>query len=129
MTVQRESRSARWRLGLTLAVTSGVVLATAGCSLGTQASALTAVSGDREALVRAAAQDILVDKSIRVHVWPQCTSVGKAISCKGNTVNGAEITVESPATSPVTMTVTEGGQTLYSGEVQPVIDKAAGQSS
>ena len=92
-------------------------------------SSLTAVSGDRVALVRAAAQDILVQKSIRVHVWPQCTATGNALACQGSTVDNAVIAVESPATSPVTMTVSVGGQELFSGAVQPVIDQAAGQNS
>ena len=50
----------RSRVGLLAALAAGTALVTAGCSLGTQTSSLTAVSGDRVALVRAAAQDILM---------------------------------------------------------------------
>lgn len=105
------------------------MVALTGCSrLSSEVGALTVVGGDREAAVSTAGYDVLLQKRVDVMVWPDCVTTGKAITCTGSTASGQKVVIDSPATEPVTMTVTVGGEQVFSGEVQPVLDAAAGQT-
>ena len=111
-------------------VTAGViaVVSLSGCGrLMSQVGALTAVGGDRAAAVGAAADDILIRERVQVMQWPQCNETKKAVSCAGTTLDGLAITVEAPGSSPLTMTITVGTRELFRGDVQPILDEAAGQ--
>ena len=107
----------------------GLALAASGCSqLSSEVEGATAYGGDRASTVRAATIDVLLAQAVAVRVWPGCVETGKQVSCTGTTVDGAAIVVESPGTSPVTLTITVGGQQVFSGEAIPVLDAAAGKS-
>jgi hypothetical protein len=101
----------------------------AGLSACSQVSALAPVGGDRLASVRFAANDVLVRNRIPVLVAPTCTASGAAVSCTGSTTDGATISVSSTADQQQLMTVTIGSATLYRGEIQDVIDRAARPTS
>ncbi len=116
------------RSGVIVAVGVIAVAALSGCGrLMSQVGALTAVGGDRAAAVGAAADDILIRERVQVMQWPQCSETKKAVSCTGATLDGVAITVESPSGSPLTMTITVGTRELFRGDVQPILDEAAGQ--
>lgn len=116
---------------MTLRVGALLMVATmclAGCArLGSQVEGAFTAGGDREMTVRAAAYDVLIDKAVSVKQWPQCTGVEKVVTCRGRTTDGAEIVVESPATMPVTLTVSIGGSQVFAGEALEVLDAAAGE--
>lgn len=117
----------RYSRGAALASLAAVtVLALSACS---QVSALAPVGGDRQASVRFAAIDVLVEGQIAVLVAPTCTASGAAVSCTGSTVDGATISVTSTAEQPDLMTVTVGSATFYDGPIQDVIDRAARATS
>ena len=92
-------------------------------------SALAPVGGDRQATVRLAAIDVLVEAQVAVLVAPTCTASGAAVSCTGSTTDGATVSVTSTAAQPDLMTVTIGSATIYDGPIQDVIDRAARPTS
>lgn len=101
----------------------------AGLSACSQVSALAPVGGDRLAIVRFAANDVLVQNRVPVLAAPTCTTSGAAISCAGSTTDGASISVSSTADQQQLMTVTVGSSTLYNGAIQDIIDRAARPTS
>jgi len=108
----------------------GLALAASGCSqVASEIEGATAYGGDRASTVRSATIDVLLDRAVAVRVWPGCIETGKQVRCTGTTADGAAIVVESPGTSPVTLTITVGGKQIFSGEAIPVLDAAAGKSS
>lgn len=108
-----------------LAAVSGLalVLALAGCS---QVEAIAPVGGDHQAEVRYAAIDVLLDAGIDVLVAPVCEGDGAgAITCAGETIDGASISVVSTADDQASVEVTVGEQVIYSGSIMEVLDRAA----
>lgn len=99
-----------------------VILALAGCS---QINALTPVSGGPLQTVRVGVLDVLVQDSIPILIAPVCTQESTQFTCLGKTIDGAEITAKSTLTKPYMITVAVGGKTLYEGDVQVILDKAA----
>jgi hypothetical protein len=93
-----------------------------GCS---QTAALAPVGGNRLAEVRFAVNDVLVDAGIEVMTWPVCTANGDAVNCTGATLDGAMITGVSTAAAQADVEVTVGGQSIYQGPFQTVLDKHA----
>lgn len=94
----------------------------AGCS---QVAALAPVGGDREAGVRYAAIDLLLDAGIEVMTAPVCDQASdKAVTCAGTTLDGQDIRVVSPADDQARMVLTVGTRTVYDGEIQSVLDEA-----
>lgn len=108
---------------LTAAALGLAAVSLVGCS---QIAALAPVGGDALAAVRFAANDVLLDHGVDILVAPVCEDPGDgSLRCQGETVEGEEILVTSPAGNPPTMTVTVGSETLYTGSVQDVLDGAA----
>jgi hypothetical protein len=104
------------------AIALGGALLLAGCS---QVSALAPVGGDRVTEVRYAANDLLVTAGVDVMTAPVCTMASdKAVTCTGETFDHRAIHVESAAADQERMKVTVGATTLYSGDIQSVLDKA-----
>lgn len=100
------------------------VLALAGCS---QIAAIAPVGGNHLTEVRFATIDVLQQKDIALEEVPTCTRASDgAISCTGTTADGTAVTAASPATDPDSFTVTVGSDTLFTGSVAAVIDRAAG---
>ena len=103
------------------ALAVAVPLALTGCS---QIAAIAPVGGVHVSEVRYAALDILVQKEVDVLTVPVCTTVERAVTCTGSTLDGAAIEVDSPADDPTNLTVTVDGAVLYSGSIQDVLDAA-----
>ena len=98
--------------------------ALAGCA--SQLDGLAPVGGDAMTGVRFAATDVLLEKKFGILEAPVCTETGDTVSCVGSLTDGAVISVQADiGTKPHTMTVTVGGDVVYDGEVQKVLDEAA----
>lgn len=106
---------------MTASVLAASVLALAGCS---QVEALAPVGGNHMTEIRYAAIDILLAKDIDVLVAPVCEQSGEAVSCTGETADGQEITVTSPADATDTVVVTVGDETVYDGKYWNILDDA-----
>jgi hypothetical protein len=109
------------RRALSLAALGALALALAGCS---QVAAIAPVGGGRVADVRYAANDLLVEAGIEIRTAPVCREADHVVTCAGTTLDGAPIAVESAAGDEDAMTLTVGGDTLYSGSIQDVLDRA-----
>ncbi len=106
------------------AVIVTLLLALSGCA--SQIGGLAPVGGDALTGVRIAAVDVLLENKLGILEAPVCTQVAKSVSCVGSLTDGSVVTVEADvSTTPDTMTVTVGGTTIYDGDVQAVLDKAA----
>lgn len=102
------------------AVVSALLLS--GCS---QVASLTPVSGGPLATVRNAVNDVLVSNNVAILVAPVCTETTQQFECTGSTSDGKPITATATLTTPYSMTVKVGDQSLYDGSVQDVLDQAA----
>ena len=111
------------RLSL-LVVVIGAALV--GCS---QTAALAPVGGDRLAMVRFAANDVLVHERINILTAPICSASGGAVTCHGTTLADEPITVTSRADDQADMDVTVGTRTLYHGSVQAELNVNARPAS
>lgn len=109
-----------------LAVAIVAVVALTGCS---QIAALTPVGGDAVTSVRNAVYDVLVDQEVPIMVAPQCESVDSGFTCIGTTVDGAEIRAEAGASAPYPLTITVGGDEIFTGDAQQVLDEALLEAS
>ncbi len=96
--------------------------AVSGCS---QIAAIAPVGGAREAEVRYAAIDVLLDAGVEILAAPDCREDDGAIVCEGETMSGDRIAVASTAADPSSVTVTVGGDVVYSGSITQVLDDAA----
>jgi hypothetical protein len=106
------------------AVVATLLLALTGCA--SQIGGLAPVGGDALAGVRTAAIDVVLEARFGILEAPVCTQAAKAVSCVGSLTDGRVIAVTADvSTTPDTMTVTVGGTTIYDGDVQAVLDKAA----
>lgn len=95
----------------------------AGCS---QIAAIAPVGGNHQAEVRYAAIDVLLDADVQILTAPVCAQAPSGeVSCQGETADGTDITVVSPADDQTIVTVTVGDDELYSGSIMDVIDEAA----
>lgn len=97
------------------------LLLASSCS---QAAALAPVGGGREALVRFAGNDVLVEGRVSVLRAPACTQDATGVVCTGSTVEGQPIRFAGPPGEPATLVVTVGTQQLYSGSAQDVVDRS-----
>lgn len=96
----------------------------AGCA--SQLDGLAPVGGDAMTGVKAAATDVLLRNKLGIMEAPVCTQVAKTVSCVGSLTDGAPISVRADiGVSPHTMTVTVGGDVIYDGGVQKILDEAA----
>ena len=98
------------------------LLTLGGCS---QLAALAPVGGDQLAEVRFAAIDVLLENDVDVLEAPVCALDGAAITCTGSTVDGGAIEVTSSTSDSADLTVLVGGEQLFSGSLQSVLDEAA----
>lgn len=106
----------------TVAVALLAVLALSGCS---QISAIAPVGGDRVSEVRYAALDVLVQNEVDVLAVPTCEMADdREVTCTGSTLDGDTIDVVSTADDQTVLTVTVGGETLYTGSIQSVLEAA-----
>lgn len=96
-----------------------VAFALVGCS---QVDALAPVGGDQLAIVRFAANDLLVEQRVEILTAPVCATSGDAVTCKGTTVAGEDITVTSQGD---TLDVSVGSRAIYHGSLNAVIDANA----
>ncbi len=105
---------------------AGVALAgllLAGCS---QVAAIAPVGGSHLAEVRYAAIDVLVDAEVEILTAPVCAQAPSGeVSCQGETTDGTDIRVVSPADDQTVLTVTVGEDERYSGSITEVLDEAA----
>lgn len=105
---------------------AGVALAgllLAGCS---QIAAIAPVGGNHLTEVRYAAIDVLLDADIEILTAPVCAQAPSGeVSCQGETTDGTDIAVLSPADDQTIVTVTVGDDELYSGSIMKVLDAAA----
>lgn len=117
---RRDRRAAR-----ATAVGGGALLALliAGCS---QVAAIAPVGGDHLAEVRYAAIDVLLAEDVELLTAPDCAQAASGeVTCTGETLDGAQISVVSPADDQTVLTVTVGDRELYSGSIMKLIDEAA----
>ena len=99
-------------------------LSLAGCA--SQISALAPVGGDNAYGVRTAAIDVLIDKGYSVKSAPTCVQGTDAITCEGTVLDGSTISVQAPGKGKASMTVSVGGKVVFEGDIQQVLDRAAG---
>ncbi|MBN9158157.1 hypothetical protein [Microbacterium sp.] len=119
---RRTSRPFRARAAVVL-VLAGLCLT--GCS---QAQALAPVGGDRLAAVRFGTLDALVEAEVEVRSAPTCEQKpDDTVSCTGTASDGREISAISRGTSP-DIEVVVGGETVYSGSLTDLLDRAAGEA-
>jgi len=78
--------------------------------------------------VATASTDVLTSKSIPIQQAPRCTvDSAKLYTCKGTTKDGQPILVLVPEdnSQDPQMTITVGGQQVFSGSVLTVLNQAA----
>ncbi|MCU0294423.1 MAG: hypothetical protein MUD05_00045 [Candidatus Nanopelagicales bacterium] len=92
-----------------------------GCS---QVDALQQVSGGPLATVEIAADDVLLQKQIPLLAAPKCVENEQEFTCAGTTLDNKLIAVSVPQVEPQIMTITVGGEQIFSGPVQEVIEAA-----
>lgn len=92
-----------------------------GCS---QIDALQQVSGVPLATVEIAADDVLVSKGIDLLEAPTCVEGDGEFTCSGTTLDRQEIAVKVPDDEQQVMTITVGGEQIFSGPVQDVVEQA-----
>lgn len=107
------------------ALVAALLLPLAGCS---QVAALAPVGGDTVTTVRIAANDVLLDRGVRILRAPVCTTETDRYQCTGTAVEGEITVVALKDTDPLVMTVKAGSETVYDGPVQQVVDSAAAVS-
>ena len=95
-----------------------------GCA--SQIDALAPVGGDRMFAVRTAATDLLIEQGYEILKAPICTQTDTEIDCLGELMDGAKVTVHSPIDDATTLTLKVDGETLFDGDYQEVLNKAAG---
>lgn len=114
---RREARATAAGVAATLA------LLLAGCS---QVAAIAPVGGDHLAEVRYAAIDVLLAEDVELLTAPDCAQAASGeVTCTGETLDGTQISVVSPADDQTVLTVTVGDRELYSGSIMKIIDEAA----
>jgi hypothetical protein len=100
-----------------------LALLLAGCS---QVAAIAPVGGDHLAEVRYAAIDVLLAEDVELLTAPDCAQAASGeVTCTGQTLDGAQISVVSPADDQTVLTVSVGDRELYSGSIMKLIDEAA----
>lgn len=107
----------------------------AGCS---QVAQLQPVAGDDVTSVRIATNDVLLNEGIPVLVAPVCAIDGADYRCTGSTQAGEEIVAVAvtkaefgatkdqwgaPAPAVIELKITVGGEPLFSGTVQGVLER------
>ena len=91
-----------------------------------QLDALAPVGGDAVTGVTFAATDVLLQRKFGILEAPVCTLAGTAVACVGSLTDGSRVSVSADVTAkPHTMTVTVGGEVIFEGHVQSVLDDAA----
>jgi hypothetical protein len=109
-----------------LVVLLGAALAVALSGCASQLAGLAPVGGDALTGVRTAAVNVLMAKHFGILEVPVCTEVTDAVSCVGSLTDGRVVLVDADiATKPHTMTITLGGDAIYDGDVQTILDRAA----
>jgi hypothetical protein len=100
-----------------------------GCaSIGTQLDGLAPVGGGDITTLRIAVVDVLTEQGILMMDVPVCVEEAEQYTCSGTTIDGRPIVGTAPLTTPLTVTVTVGGEQLFQGGAMDVIDEAAGMS-
>lgn len=116
------SRSRSLRRSFVPAAMLAATISFTGCS---QITALAPVSGGPLQTVRVGILDVLVQEGVPILVAPVCTQQPTQFTCIGSTIDGREIRAVATLSTPYTMSVTIGGDVLYDGDVQIVIDAAS----
>ena len=111
---------------LRLVALAALPIALGACS---QINALAPVSGGPITSVRIAVYDVLVEQNVPILVAPQCTPATSGFTCTGKTPDGQEILATGGPTAPYPITITVGGTTIFQGNAQDVLDKAAQEAS
>ena len=115
------SRAPLQKAGLALAAVASAGLLV-GCS---QFAELQPVAGDEITSVKIATNDVLQQKDVKVLVWPVCSFTDQTYVCKGSAIGGAAITSSVPVKDPLVLTVSVGGEKIFTGPVEPVITAEA----
>lgn len=97
-----------------------LVVALGGCS---QVDALAPVGGAAIADMRYAVNEVLLERNIDILVAPVCFGEGLELRCTGETVNSETITAASTSEDESTFELVVGTATIYSGDVQSVLDR------
>ena len=97
-----------------------------GCS---QIGALTPVGGAAITSVRNATNDVLIERGVEILVAPICERGAEAFTCKGSTVDGKDITAKAGLVAPYELRIDVGGEEVFSGTAQEVLDTAVLESS
>lgn len=103
-----------------------VAVTLGGCAnVQTQVAQLQPVAGDALTGVNIAVNDVVLAKDVEVLVAPVCTYEPETYTCKGSTVDGAEIVGTAVGAEPETVTIIVGGKQIFSGAIEEVLKKAA----
>lgn len=117
-----DRRSVSTRAGL---LAAAAVMLTA-CS---QINALTPVGGDSVTSVRNAVYDVLVADGVDILVAPTCAPSDSGFLCEGTTVDDRPIVARAGAAAPYDLTITIGGETVFEGSAQDVLQRAVEEAS
>ncbi|NQU36036.1 MAG: hypothetical protein HQ526_00385, partial [Actinobacteria bacterium] len=96
-----------------------------GC---TQVEGLATQANMNVIYLATASTDVLTEKSIPIEQAPRCSvDSTRLYTCKGTTVDGRPIVVLVPEdnSQDPQMTITVGGEQIFSGSVLAVLNKAA----
>jgi hypothetical protein len=111
---------------LLVAVVGGTIsLSVAGCS---QVEGLATQANMNVIYVATASTDVLTTQSIPIQQAPRCTvDAAKLYTCNGTTADGRAILVLVPEddSEDPQMTISVGGQQIFSGSVVTVLNNAA----
>ena len=114
------------RRAVLIAAGAAALSGVAGCAnVQTQVAQLQPVAGDALTGVNIAVVDVLLDQEVDVLVAPVCTYEPTTYTCKGSTVDGAEILATAVGAEADTVTITVGGRQIFSGAIDEVLKKAA----
>lgn len=113
------------------------VLLVAACASGcSQAAQLRPVAGGAVSAVRTATNDVLVASEIPIETAPTCAYEEPLFVCRGTAAGGVEIVAESKELAPygatkdewgayvpadMTLQITVGGEPLFDGKVEDVL--------
>ncbi|MFM9134308.1 MAG: hypothetical protein ACKOT0_02540 [bacterium] len=96
----------------------------AGLSACSEIRALTPVGGDSITAVRNAVNIVLVEQQVDILVAPVCAAADTGFACRGTTVDGADIVATATGSAPYDLSIAIGGETVFTGTAQAVLESA-----
>lgn len=97
----------------------------AGCAnVQSQIAQLQPVAGDALTSVNVAVIDVLLEQGVEVLVAPVCSYEPTTYTCAGSTTAGQPISATAEGAEPESVTITVGGDKIFTGSIADVLTKA-----